>query len=168
VISRKRLILRDKSHFLQILQDYPSLALQCHRTWKPLSPQPDLWTPQRCPEQCHSVQVRSALGSAAADPLGSRNREAARAANVLGAAAAATNAAGSGSAAMRGAAALQSIKQLVAGIKLRRDTAREGAHRTSAQVCGAKCCRIVKACRPNLVYRCLSSICMHHAHLNLS
>jgi hypothetical protein len=90
------------------------------------------------PEHCGSVQVRRALGSAAAAPLASRNRDAARAANVLGEAAAAANAAGSGSAAMRGAAALQSIEQLVAGIKLRRDTAREGAHRTTAQVCPAQ------------------------------
>jgi hypothetical protein len=97
-------------------------------------------------EQFQSVQVRRALGSAAAAPLASRNRDAARAANVLGEAAAAANAAGSGSAAMRGAAALQSIEQLVAGIKLRRDTARERAHRTTAQVCPAQLRCNVVAC----------------------
>jgi hypothetical protein len=98
-----------------------------------LSPRPDPWKSQRCPEECHSVEVHTALGSIAAAPLASRNRDAVRAANVLEAAAAA-NAAGSGSAAMQGAAALQSLEQLVTGIKLRRDTAREGSHRTTAQV----------------------------------
>jgi hypothetical protein len=121
-----------------------------------------------CTQQRSSVQVRRALGSAAAAPLASRNRDAARAANVLGEAAAAANAADSGSAAMRGAAALQSIEQLVAGIKLRRDTAREGAQRTTAQVCRAQCCSAVEACRSTRVLTFLISICMHHAHLILS